>query len=325
MATNVVVYDLQNYPDNNKTVVTDQKLVTPVGYEGDEQWVSSFTTTAYSDNTNSTAIQDIYIQEIKGGWLKSNGFVGTGGKFTIGSSSKQLKIKLDNSAGATGAGGYYTITLTEGDNLTGEAIAEDMEEQIRALPDDVSWIAADDAYKLAYMNVTVEYRGGRFWIISGSISAYYTGAARSSVVVAQAYQDTCYWTLGFNLSVDSQTIAATNIKEVLLSANYAINSTPLSINTGTDVQTGDCLIITDDVNTDYFTAISGTTETSIVVCTHDNNSYVGIAHSYTASGTKVQVLREQDPEQAPVAYYDTIDAAVRFGIKSIANQIDFSS
>ena len=325
MATNVVVYDLENYPDNNKTVVTDQKLVTPIGYEGDEQWGSSFTTTAYSLISAKTAIQDLYIQEIKGGWLKSSGFVGSGGKFTIGSNSKKLKIKIDNSAGAAGGGGYYTITLTEGDNLTGEAIAENMETEIRALPDDASWIPADDAYKLAYMNATVEYKGGRFWIISGTMSAYYTGATRSSVKVAQSGGDICYQTLGFNLPIDSQTIGGTSIKEATLSSNYNVNSTPLSINTGTDVQVGDCLMITDGANTDYFTAISGTTETSVVVCTHDNNNYVGISHSYTTSGTKVQVLREQDPEQAPVAYYDTIDSAVRFGIKSISNQIDYSA
>lgn len=322
MATNVVVYDLEDYPDNSKTVVTDQKLVTPVGYEGDEQWVSSFVTTAYSSIANRTAIQDIYIQEIKGGWLKSSGFVGTAGKFTIGSSSKKLKIKLDNSTGAVDGEGYYTITLDEGTNLKGEAVAEDMEKKIRAL----SLVDADSGYSLTYMNATVVYEGGRFWIISGSISAYYTGAARSSVKVAQSGTDTCYQTLGFNLPIDSQTIAETAIEEALLASDYIADATPLAINAGITVTEGDCLMITDGVNKDYFTAISGTTNTSVAVCTFNPNAYTGIDHNYaTSSGTKVQVLREQDPEQAPVAYYDTIDRAVRFGIKSITNQIDFSA
>jgi len=325
MAVNVSVYDLENYPDNAKTITVNLKTLVPIGGEGDEKWVLSFTTAAYSDNTERTAIQDIYVQEIKAGWLKSSGFVGMGGKFTIGSSSKQLKVKLDNSAGASGGGGYYTITLTEGENLTGESIAADMEEQIRALPDDVSWVEADDAYILAYMNCSVEYSDGKFWIISGSVSPYYTGASRSSVRVDQAEGDTCYQVLGFNLSIDSQTIAGTNIKEVMLGSNYTTDTSPLLIGTGTSVQAGDCLMITDGINTDYFTAISGTTETSVVVPTMATHNYTGIANSYTTSGTKVQILREQDPDQAPVAYYEIVDSITRWGIKSIANQIDFSS
>ena len=324
MAISVTVYDLENYPDNAKTITLDEKSVVPVGQGGDEKWVLSFVTTAYSDNTARTAIQDIYVQEIKGGWLKSSGFVGTGGKFTIGASSKQLKIKLDNSAGAADGGGYYTITLTEGVNLSGDAIAEDIKIQIRALPDDASWVVGDNAYKLAYMNASVEYKDGRFWIISGTVSLYYTGASRSSIKIAQVAGDICYQTLGFNLSIDSQTIAGISVKESMLASNYTTDTTPLSINAGTSVIAGDCLMITDGTNTDYFTAISGT-ETSVEVATAATHNYTGISHSYTTSGTKVQVLREQDPEQAPVAYYDIVDSIVRWGIKSITNQIDFSS
>jgi hypothetical protein len=258
--------------------------------------------------------------------LKSSGFVGTGGKFTIGASSKQLKVKLDNSAGASGGGGFYTISLTEGINLTGDAIAGDMEAKIRALPDDDSWITNDDPYKLAYMNCSVEYKDGKFWIISGSMSPYYTGTLRSSVEVMKASSDTCYDILGFNLSISSKVVAGVSVKEVLLGNNYTTGTTPMVIAAGTGVQGGDCLMITDGTNTDYFTAISGTIDTNVVVATITNNSYVGVANSYTtASGTKVQILREQDPEQVPASYYDTIDSVVRWGIKSIANQIDFSS
>jgi hypothetical protein len=174
------------------------------------------------------------------------------------------------------------------------------------------------------MNASVEYKDGRFWIISGTVSPYYTGASRSSVKVAQAVGDICYQTLGFNLSIDSQTISGISAKEAMLASNYTTDTTPLFINAGTSVVAGDCLMITDGTNTDYFTAISGT-ETSVEVATAATHNYTGISHSYTTSGTKVQVLREQDPEQAPVAYYDIVDSVVRWGIKSITNQIDFSS
>lgn len=309
MATTITVYDLETFPDNSKTLTIDQKSVIPIGAEGDEKWVLSFVTTAYSDISASTAIQDIYIQEIKTGWLKSSGF--TSGPYTIGSNSKQLKVTIDASIG-------YTITLDEGVNLTADAIAEDMEAKIRDLT-----VAA--SYKLAYMNASVEYKNGRFWIISGSVSPYYVGASRSSVKVDKVGGDICYELLGFDLPVDSETIAGTSIKEAMLAQPYTTNNTPLTINAGTSATEGDCFMIYDGTNKDYFTAISGTTETSIVVCTHGNNNYVGIAHSYTISGTMVQRLREQDPEQVPVAYYDTVDAITRWGIKSIANEIDYSS
>lgn len=309
MAVNVIVYDLDNYPDNAKTITVDQKTVVPIGGEGDEKWVLSFVTTAYSDNTARTAIQDIYVQEIKAGWLKSSGFVGAGGKFTIGASSKQLEITLD-------AGVGYAITLTEGVNLSGDVIAADMETKIRALT-----VAA--AYELAYMNCSVEYKDGKFWIISGSVSPYYTGASRSSVKVDQAAGDTCYQVLGFNLPIDSQTIAV-SIKEAMLAVNYTTNTSPLVIGTGTGVAAGDCMMITDGTNTDYFAVLSGT-ETSVEVAISGVHGYTGIANSYTTSGTKVQVLREQDPDQVPAAYYDVVDSITRWGIKSIANQIDYTS
>jgi hypothetical protein len=325
MAISVTVYDF-DYPDYPKTITLDEKSVVPAGQEGDEKWVLSFITSSYSDNTNHTAIQDIYVQEIKGGWLKSSGFTGSGGgKFTIGVSSKKLKIKLDNSAGAAAGGGYYTVTLVEGVNLTGDAIAADIETQIRALPDDASWVTADDGFKLAYMSCTVEYKEGRFWIISGSVSAYYTGTSRSSVKIAKVSADTCYETLGFNLSVDSESIAGVAVKEALVTSDYTTDNTPLAIAAGTGVVVGDALFITDGTNTDYFTALSGTTDTSVVIPTSGVNSYVGITHSYSQDVTKVQILREQDPEQVPVAYYDVVDSIVRWGIKSITNQIDFSS
>ena len=325
MAVTVTVYDLENYPDNSKTVTLDHRSVVPVGQEGDEKWVLSFTTTAYSDNDDRTEIQDIYVQETKGGWLKSSGFVGTGGKFTLTSSKYKLKIKLDNSAGASGGGGYYTITLTSGDNLTGDAIADDMETQIRALPVVVDWISVDDAYILAYMSASVEYKDGRFWIISGTVSPYYTGASRSSVKIAKSGSDTCYELLGFDLAVDSQTIAGTSIKEAMLTGDYTIHDTTVDIGTGTSVAVGDCLIITDGTNTDYFTALSGTTDTSVAVATDATYGYQGITNSYTSTETKVQILREQDPENEPVSYYETVDDVSRWGLKSITNQLDFSS
>ena len=325
MAVNVTVYDLDTYPDNSKTVTTDQKALVPVGYEGDEQWIMSFTTTAYSDNTERTAIQDIYVREMKAGWLKSSGFTGTGGKFTLVSGiSNQLKVKIDASAGEAGGVGYYAIELTPGVNLSGDAIAADMQVQIRALPDDSDWIAADAGYALSYRNAMVDFTDGRFKIISGNVGKYYTGTQRSSVAIAKYPADACYEGLGFDLVVDSQTIAGISAKEALLASSYLAGAATVVIGTGTSVAAGDCMMITDGVTTDYFQVItvSGTTLTVPTVAV---NNFDGIANSYDADVSKVQVLREQDPEQVPTAYHTTIDSITRWGIMSITNQIDFSS
>jgi len=319
MATNITVYDLENYPDNTKTMTLDHKTIVPVGYEGDEQWVLSFVTTAYSDNTNSTAIQDIYVREIKAGWLKSSGLVSA--PFDITASNKTLGVKMD------AASSYYYIELDTGDDLSGDVVAADIETKIRAIPDGAGWSSSDDGYKLAYMNASVEWKEDKFYIISGSVSPYYTGANRSSVDVTSSGVDTCHRDLGFNMSVDSQTIAGTAIYECLLGANYTTDTADLTLASSISVSVGDCLMITDGTNIDYFTAISGSSGVNVKVCTAANNSYTGINHDYatTSGGAKIQRLREQDPEQVPAAYYDTVDAITRWGIKSISNQIDFSS
>ncbi len=325
MAVNVTVYDLDNYPDNSKTITTDQKTLVPVGYEGDEQWVMSFTTTAYSDNTARTAIQDIYVREVRAGWIKSSGFTGSGGKFTLVSGvSNQLKIKMDASAGESGGAGYYVIDLTAGVNLTGDAVASDMQEQIRALPDDADWVTADDGYKLSYMNALVDFTDSRFKIISGNVGKYYTGTQRSSVDIAKSGSNTCYETLGFDLSMSSESIAGTSAKEAILASNYTTDTSPMVIGAGTGVAAGDCMMITDGTNTDYFQVIT-VSGVNLTVPVSGTNGFTGVANSYTADVSKVQLLKAQDPDQMPAAYHDTVDSITRWGIMSMTNQIDFSS
>ena len=51
MAINLDTQDLQNYPGTVKRVTVDQEQVVPYGFEGDEQFMLSFSTTAYRDNT----------------------------------------------------------------------------------------------------------------------------------------------------------------------------------------------------------------------------------------------------------------------------------
>jgi len=309
MAVNVTVYDLDNYPDNNKTVTVDQLQVVPISYEGDEQWVLSFRTSAYSDNDNNTAIQNIYVREMRAGWLKSSGFVS--GPYVIGATNKILSIKLDNSVR------YYSVVLTEG-TYGGNSLADHIETKIRSIPStDPDWQSVDDS--LAYINASVEYINGKFHIYSGSVAKNYTGALRTSVELTASGTDTCYEYLGFNLNMNSYDVASTAINETYISQDHTGGEASLYLNSDIGVTPGECLAITDNTNTDYFVAMA-VSGTLITVA----SGLAGISNSYTANKAKVQLLRLQDPDQVPAPVYDTVDKITRWGIKSLANQIDFS-
>ncbi|MHA1833667.1 MAG: hypothetical protein ACTSV7_06710 [Candidatus Baldrarchaeia archaeon] len=323
MAIRVDTQDLVNYPGTIKVVTLDQDSIVPVGYEGDEQYVLSFSTTAYSDIANSTAIQTLYMNEIKTGWCKSSGFKGSNNKFELDATHYKMKIKLDATVSGSDDSGYYEILLDynlDSTPIDGEAIAADMEEKIRA----VTCVTADTGFQLSYKSCSVEFTAGKFWIIPGSIGNFYTGSNRSSAVVTTASTDDCSALLGFDLQVTSVALAAVSVKEAVLAANYSTNTSPMTIGAGTGVVAGDALVISDGANTDYFTAISGTTDTSVVVATIPVYNYTGVVNDYVI-GDRVQKLRYQDPDRVPVSYYSDIDAIHRFGTKYLINQIDYSS
>jgi hypothetical protein len=314
----VTVYDIENYPNNSKTVSVDLQTIVPARAEGDEKWVLVFSTEGYSDNVLYTEIDDVYVRNIKSGWVKSSGFTGT--RFTIDNSSRTLGIKIDNS------NTVYYIELTTGVNITGDSIASDMQNKIRAVPDSVSWQEVDSDYESAYRNALVDFEDGKFVITSGSISGYYTGDDKSSVYVTSSGVDSCYKNLGFNLNVSSEILAGVSLKEVLITESYVANTSDLKVNSGSGASEGCCFYITDGTNCDYFTAISGTTDTTIKVCTSGNNGYQGIKHNYSVSDVaKVQLIRENDPDFEPNSYHVDIDSVVRWGLMNMINELDFSS
>jgi hypothetical protein len=321
MALNIDTQDLANYPGTTKRVSVDLESIVPVGYEGDEQFVLSFSTSAYSNNTSRTSIQDLYTMRFISGWCKSSGFTGSNGKFSITPSANSLLVKIDATTG--GSSGYYTISLETSDTpIGGEAIAADIEEKIR----NITLATADVGFTSAYTNTTVEFTDGRFWIVSGSMSNYYTGSDRSSVRVMAAASNDCSKVLGFDLSTTSEELAGVSVKEAYLVTNYTIGDTTITISPGTGVAVGDCMMIVDGTNKDYFTVISGSSSTVLVVPTLATHNYNAIQNNYTTvSGAKLQLLREQDPDSEPYAWYNSVDSIIRHGIKVIINQIDYSS
>ena len=328
MALNVDTQDLVNWPGNVKRVTLDQSNIVLTGVEGDEQYVLSFATSAYSDNTERTAIPTMYTTTFKTGWCKSSGLTGSGGKFLLATGAHMLKVNIDyttNSGGGSGDG-YYDIDLDyniDGTPLSGEVIADDLQTKIRALADTLN--TGDEGLKLSYLNASVKFKSGRFFITSGSVGEYFNGSKRTSVYIDAADFNSASAVLGFDLSVTSMAIDSTSVKEAVVASPYTTDTDTLVIGAGTSFSAGDCMMITDGTNTDYFTVISGANDITITVATESTNGYTGISKSYAATTSKIQVLREQDVEVVPNMFHTTVDSICRHGVKSLVNQIDFSS
>jgi len=183
----------------------------------------------------------------------------------------------------------------------------------------------DEGLQLSYLNASVEYKNSQFFITSGSVGEYFNGTKRTSVLVTAVDNDDAAAKLGFDLAITSRDIDSISVKESKIAFDYIKDTKTLTINLGTGVQEGDCLMITDGEHTDYFTAITGTVDPLISLAIFAENGYTGIKEDYSASTSKVQILREQDPEVVPNFYHTTIDSICRHGIKSLVNQIDYSS
>ena len=320
MAINVSTQDLENYPGNAKTVTIDMNSLVPTGYEGDEQIVLRVYTNAYSDNTNRTAIQDLYITEAKSGWIKSSGFKGSA--FQLSGSNNVFKVKLDTTVSGWNGTGWYTITLAhdEGANLPGLEVAEDMENKIRALPTSDQWSMGDNGYIMAYSNCSVEFANGKFKIISGSIGDSYTGTDKTSVAVLSGTTNDCLTDLGFDLPITSEDLASVQIKEAEVIIEYSGGSI-IYTSGGTGAAAGDAMAITSG---------DGVPEYFIVGGLNPSGSDITVSgtvpsNTYAAYGSKVQLLRMNDPEFEPSSHYGNVDSIARYGIKNMVNQIDYSS
>jgi hypothetical protein len=303
MATNVYVYDLDNYPDTAKTVVVDLKSVVTLGAGGDEQWVVSASTTATS--SGSASIQDIFVRDTVLGWAKSNGIFQ--GPYTVNASQNTMKVSINGST-------YRTITLTN-QTLTvpGSSVAEDMQTKIQNL----SITGQVEAGNLAFKNATVDFSDGKFTIKSGVNTPSYTGSNRSSVEVLPGASNDISCHLGFFATNSSYSVASNSVRETYLDFPYTSVSglTFIDVYDPSVAATGNCIGITDGTNSEY-RYVSSVTASSININAALTNNY--------AAYSRVQVLKFQDPDSVPASSFDSIDDAVRFAITGLVNQIDFS-
>lgn len=321
MAISLDVQDLENFPGVTKKVTLDTTILVPAGAEGDEKYLISASTSAYSDVTARTTIQSLYIAGGKIGWTKSSGFKGTNGKFALDSTHCVLGVKMDATISGT-TNGYYNITLDHDDGVLkrGDEIAMDIQYKLRGLT-----VAGTDAgFSLSYKNCSVKFEDNKFYISSGTISNYFTGPSRSSVRVGNNPVNDCAAMLGFDQQVTSELLFDVTILEAPLLSDYTTNTDTLVININTGVNVGDALCITDGTNTDYFTAL-GVATTDITVATSATNGFIGINNSYSvANGAFVQILQKADPNNTPNNYYNDVDGLLRYMAKIMINQIDFS-
>lgn len=162
MAITETVYS-PSYPNNTKTVTIDMVSRIPLGSEGDEKYILYVYTTAYSDNTNRTAINPVYIHDIKRGWAQS--FVVNTPVTVTG--SQTLQVAIDEADG-----GAVTLTVDDG-IYSGQTLAENLESQLQATASGAGE-KASASNRLSYLNSAVNFEDGTFVILSGSVKSSYT-------------------------------------------------------------------------------------------------------------------------------------------------------
>ena len=313
MATTVYVRDTENYPSNQKTMTVDLTQLVPVGVSGDEKWVVPITTTAYSNNTSSTAINDVYIRNLYRGWAKSSGLVG--GSFTITGANRKLAVSIDDNSAP------YIIRLTTGTGIPGDTVAEDMQTKLRALSD----TGGDQVGDLGYLNCEVEFVDNKFWIYSGTISNSWTSSSRSSVEIADASTGDGKDDLGFDVVLDSYNLASNPCQVTKLSAEYAGDAATMGIDSPAwTVASGQAYMVTDGTNTEYFTILAGSNQTTLNVPDFATNAFAAVINTY-AAGSMVVLLTRGDEDYPVATPFRVIDDAVRWGVMTVVNQIDFSS
>ena len=302
MAVNVTVFDLLNNPNNPKTVTVDLASVVPLGNGGEDAYVLTSTTSATASGAGGvSAIQKLYIRDMRIGWSKSSGL--KTGPYAVTGSQRHLKVAIDEDTGTEVA---LTSSVTP---VTGEAVASELQTKINAL----AKTGGAKVGNLSYLNATVRFVNGRFEILSGT-SGTYTGVDRSSVAVTDGTTTTGLLAeLGFDIPITSEVLAGNAVGVTSLASGY-VSGTSMTVTTAGVVSSGDAIVVTDGTNTAYrgVTTANGTTLTLSS----------GIGTSF-AAGSMVQVLGMRDFSADPPPIYTDIDDLMKYAITYIANQINF--
>ena len=313
MAVNVTVRDIVNFPGGTaKTVTVDIIQIVPAAGdpEGDEIWVTSTTTAATASGT--TAIEDIFKNEMKRGFIRSSGFIT--GLINIPAVARFV-VAIDEAIG-----GGIEITLAEGNNFLASDVAQDIESLIQAQA--TIGGGGSKVGNLSYLNAQVRFVDNKFIIESGTVADTFTGTGRSSVVIGAPSSGTdIRATLGFDITTDSVLLAARQIAETDLTASYTTGDL-LTVRSTAGFDDGDAFEILDGTNTNT-ALVSGTESSSSFRFTAVSGAGQGLANLYS-TGAMVRKLHNVDVSD-PVSAVTTIDQLYRSSIDSAVNQIDFSA
>jgi hypothetical protein len=302
MAINVTAYDIQNYPDNPKTLTIDLKSVIPTGGFGDEKYTLSCDTSATA--SGSAVIQEAFVSDCKVGWAMSSSRVT--GTYLITESNKNFKVAIDESIDSA-----ITVTVsTDSVSQTGASIAADIEYKIQGS----TVVGGAKAGNLSYRNARCEYVDGRFFIVSGSSSANFIGTRRSPVVVAAGATVDASVTLGFDVPIQSVDLASQNVIETYVASNV-VSDTTVPVASTTGIVAGDCIAFKIAAGTIYYRYVDSVSAPNLIV-----NTAITVDQN-----TMVQLLKIQDPRSNPASYYGDIDSYMRFAIEKIVRQINFAA
>ena len=318
MAVNVTLRDITNFPGGTpKTVTLDIAQIVTTGNnpEGDQIWVTSATTTATA--SGSVAIQSIFKNQMKRGFIRNSGL--TANILDV-PANYAVRIGIDE---AVGSG--TDITLTSGNNILLENIAQDIETKLRNAGKSPGGAKAGD---LSYLNAQVRVVSGRLVIESGTVTDTFTGTGKSSVAIGAPTGlglTDARILLGFDIPVTSEDLALRQITEASLASTYTSGDI-LTLDSTAGFAAGDAVEVRNST-TSQLVVVSGvgtaggltTAQLRFVTV---SGTTTGLANTY-ATGSLVRKFHPLDVAD-PVSAVTTVDQLYRFAIDSIANQIDFS-
>lgn len=318
MAVNVTVRDIVNFPGGTpKTVTLDIAQVVTAGGnpEGDQIWITSATTTATA--SGNVSIQSIFKNQMKRGFIRNSGLIAN---LIDVPSNYALRIAIDE----TSIGSGTDITLTSGNNILLENIAQDIEAKLRT----AGKLGGAKAGDLSYLNAQVRIVNGRLVIESGTISDTFTGSGRSSVLVGAPVGlglTDARTLLGFNIPISSEDLAARQIVETSLASGYSSGNI-LELTSTAGFLSGDAIEILNGSTSQRVlvsgAGIAGGLTASQLRFVTVSGTGTGL-HNVYSTGTLVRKVHPLDVSD-PVSAVTTVDQLYRFSIDSIVNQIDFS-
>lgn len=293
-----------NLPLKTKTCTLDQSKIIPVDNNGDEIYILSATAGTGSIKFGGGTIDPIFVREFKAGYARSSGKVSA--PFTFTSTNNSIQVSIDGST-------FRSIVLATGTGLTGDIVAQDLQEKITAY----AGIGQLEASNLSFLNATCEFTNNKFVIVAGSVSNTYVGTGKTSVKVAAGVSNDASVSLGFDKYVNTEDLSSKLATETTLSSSYTAGGVTFSVATTSGLAAGQAFSVYDGTNREYFVA-SGVTSSTIGI-----SGTNGLTNSY-ASGAIIQKIFERDPDAGIESPYKTVDQITRFTLRSIGNQIDFS-